>query len=44
MPLSKVKKGLAEVLKREGYIWDYEEVESKPANELRIYLKYGPNG
>ena len=44
MPLSKVKKGLAEVLKREGYIWDYEEVQSQPANELRIYLKYGPNG
>ena len=22
MPLSKVKKGVAEVLKREGYIWD----------------------
>ena len=23
MPLSKVKRGLAEVLKREGYIWDW---------------------
>ena len=22
MPLSKVKRGVAEVLKREGYIWD----------------------
>ena len=28
MPLSKVKRGLAEVLKREGYIWDWEEVDS----------------
>jgi small subunit ribosomal protein S8 len=44
MPLSKVKRGLAEVLKREGYIWDWEEVESKPACQLRIHLKYGPNG
>jgi len=44
MPLSKVKRGLAEVLKREGYIWDWEEVENKPANNLRIHLKYGPNG
>ena len=44
MPLSKVKRGLAEVLKREGYIWDWEEVESKPANQLRLHLKYGPNG
>ena len=44
MPLSKVKRGLAEVLKREGYIWDWEEVEADPAKQLRIHLKYGPNG
>lgn len=44
MPTSKVKRGLAEVLKREGYIWDWKEVESKPASQLRIDLKYGPNG
>lgn len=44
MPLSKVKRGLAEVLKREGYIWDWEEVTAEPSNQLRIYLKYGPNG
>ncbi len=44
MPISKVKRGLAEVLKREGYIWDWEEVESTPANLLRVHLKYGPNG
>ena len=24
MPLSKVKRGVAEVLKREGYIWDWQ--------------------
>ena len=29
MPLSKVKRGLAEVLKREGYIWDWEEVDRR---------------
>ena len=44
MPLSKVKRGLAEVLKREGYIWDWEEVESQPVPLLRVHLKYGPNG
>ena len=44
MPLSKVKRGLAEVLKREGYIWDWEEVEGQPAQQLRVHLKYGPNG
>ncbi len=44
IPASKVKRGLAEVLKREGYIWDWEEVQAEPASELRIHLKYGPNG
>ncbi|NLY01038.1 MAG: 30S ribosomal protein S8 [Rhodopirellula sp.] len=44
LPLSKVKRGLAEVLKREGYIWDWEEVESNPSSQIRIHLKYGPNG
>jgi small subunit ribosomal protein S8 len=46
MPLSKVKRGLAEVLKREGYIWDWreEEDEEAPAKQLTIQLKYGPNG
>ena len=44
MPLSKVKRGLAEVLKREGYIWDWEEIEARPSDCLRVHLKYGPNG
>jgi small subunit ribosomal protein S8 len=43
---SKVKRGLADVLKREGYIWDWSEVEveKSPVKQLRIELKYGPNG
>ena len=44
VPLSNLKKGLADVLKREGYIWDWQEVESTPASQLRLDLKYGPNG
>jgi small subunit ribosomal protein S8 len=32
------------VLKREGYIWDWQEVESTPVPALRLELKYGPNG
>ena len=44
MPLSKFKRGLADVLKREGYIWDWQEVEGQPVNQLRLELKYGPNG
>ncbi|MCH2124883.1 MAG: 30S ribosomal protein S8 [Pirellulaceae bacterium] len=44
MPVSKVKRGLAETLKREGYIWDWQEIESEKVNQLRVELKYGPNG
>ena len=46
MPLSKVKRGVADVLKREGYIWDWAEVgdDSLPSKNLRLELKYGPNG
>jgi small subunit ribosomal protein S8 len=44
MPLSKVKQGLAEVLKREGYIWSWEQIAGEPVAKLKIDLKYGPNG
>ena len=44
MPSSKIKERIAAVLEREGYIWNYEVVEQKPQNHLRINLKYGPNG
>ena len=44
IPLSKAKRGVADVLKREGYIWDWQEVDDQPAKQLRIDLKYGPSG
>lgn len=44
IPASQEKLGLAQVLQREGYIWDFEVVEERPVNLLRINLKYGPNG
>ncbi|GAB4147903.1 MAG: 30S ribosomal protein S8 [Planctomycetaceae bacterium] len=44
IPSSREKVGIAEALKREGYIWDFEVVEQAPQNVLRINLKYGPNG
>jgi small subunit ribosomal protein S8 len=44
VPLSKLKLGLADALKREGYIWDWKEVEGEPSSQLRLELKYGPNG
>ena len=44
IPFSNEKKGIADVLKREGYIWDWEEVAGEPVSTLRIVLKYGNNG
>jgi len=44
MPISKVKIGVAEVLKREGYIWDWKAEEASPVGQLHIDLKYGNSG
>ncbi|MEZ6095489.1 MAG: 30S ribosomal protein S8 [Pirellulaceae bacterium] len=44
VPASKVKRGVADVLKREGFIWDWAEVEDQPVSQLRLELKYGPSG
>jgi small subunit ribosomal protein S8 len=44
MPTSNLLRGIAQALKDEGYIWDYEEIETTPARTLRLQLKYGPNG
>ena len=44
VPMSNLRKSVADVLKREGYIWDYAEIEGTPSKHLRIELKYGPNG
>lgn len=44
IPSSRVKRGIADVLKREGFVWDWKEEEAEPAKLLRLELKYGPNG
>jgi small subunit ribosomal protein S8 len=44
MPASQMRRGIAQVLKDEGYIWDFEEIETLPAKTLRLHMKYGPNG
>lgn len=38
---TKMTVGIAEILKREGYIIDYEEETSKSGNKLTVTLKYG---
>jgi len=43
MPASKVKKQIAEILKREGFIRDAEYIEDNKQGLIRIFLKYGPN-
>lgn len=43
-PLSKEKVGLAAVLKEEGYIHDFAVVGEGSKKNLRITLKYGPDG
>ncbi|WP_435021997.1 30S ribosomal protein S8 [Tundrisphaera sp. TA3] len=44
MPASKIRRGIAAVLKEEGYIWDFEEIDTVPSKTLRLQMKYGPNG
>lgn len=44
VPASRLKRGIADVLKREGYIRDYRVIEDEHQGTLRIYLKYGPDG
>ncbi len=43
MPASKMKKQIAEILKREGFIRDAEYIEDNKQGIIRIFLKYGPN-
>lgn len=42
IPSSNMKQRLAEILKEEGFIKDYEFVEDGKQGILRLYLKYGP--
>jgi len=44
MPYSNMKAGIADVLQREGYIWDHEVLETEPSKTLRVNLKYSPTG
>jgi len=43
VPASKMKLGIVEILKEEGYIKDYEFIADGKQGIIRIYLKYGPN-
>ncbi|MDC3414628.1 30S ribosomal protein S8 [Aquibacillus sp. 3ASR75-11] len=43
LPASKLKKEVADILKREGFVRDYEYVEDDKQGVLRVFLKYGVN-
>lgn len=43
LPSSKVKAGIAEILKREGYIKDFKVEPGEHSATLQLELKYGPN-
>ena len=44
MPASKTKVGIAQILQEEGFIDSYTVEEAKPSSQLRVALKYGPDG
>ncbi|GAA2526211.1 30S ribosomal protein S8 [Rarobacter incanus] len=43
IPYSKLKARIADILKAEGYIADWDVADAKVGKNLSISLKYGPN-
>ena len=43
IPASRLKRALAQIMKEEGYIKDFDYIENKKQGIVRIYLKYGPD-
>ena len=43
IPASKLKKTMAQILKDEGMIKEFEYIEDGKQGILRVHLKYGPN-
>ena len=44
IPASNIKKTITEILKREGFIRDYEVADDNKQGVIKVFLKYGPNG
>ena len=44
IPSSKIKVGIARVLKEEGYVSDFDVIEDNRQGKLRVHLKYGERG
>ena len=43
VPASNIKKEIAEILKREGFVRDVEYIDDNKQGIIRIFLKYGKN-
>jgi small subunit ribosomal protein S8 len=43
VPASNIKKEIADILKREGFVRDVEFIEDNKQGIIRIFLKYGVN-
>ncbi|PXW87704.1 SSU ribosomal protein S8P [Streptohalobacillus salinus] len=43
LPASTIKTQIADILKREGFVRDYEFIKDDKQGVLRIFLKYGAN-
>ena len=45
IPISKMKLGIAKILKSEGYIRNYKVLNDpkKPAGTIKVFMNYGPN-
>jgi small subunit ribosomal protein S8 len=43
LPYSKLKSGIAEILKAEGYIAGFQVADAEVGKTLTVDLKYGPN-
>ena len=43
VPASKVKEQIARVLKKEGFVKDFQTIHTGAQGVIRLFLKYGPN-
>jgi small subunit ribosomal protein S8 len=44
IPLSSIKKEIARVLLREGFVDNVKDLADMPHGGIRVYVKYGPDG
>ena len=44
MPASRIRVGIASVLKDEGFVEDYRVEEGQPSSTLHVTLRYGVDG